>query len=330
MTERKNSIGIIGTGAWGTALSVQFCKNQDLVLAHTLEESIANQINQHQKHVALPGIVLPKNLRATLNLKDLLNCKYLLIAVPSESIMHVLEQLAQDTKRSDLELIIATKGLDKEGVLLSDKMPSIINAPFALLAGPNLALEVAQNIQTTTMVGSANYSMAKEIADFISTDTFKALPTQSIVELQVASALKNVAAIIAGILDGLMYGENTKAWVFSLALEDIANLSKTMQPNTQEAITNAIINPGVAGDLALCFYSKNSRNNAFGKIFAQTPAKQRQSLLDSYPILVEGVRNCKILNSLAIRYKTDTKIVSTLSKILENPEVLESQISALF
>jgi glycerol-3-phosphate dehydrogenase (NAD(P)+) len=330
MTNQKNKIAIVGAGAWGTAIGVQLCKNQDLVLAHALEESICKQINQQKLQLALPGITLPNNLRATLDLQDLCNYQYLLIAVPSVALIHVLEQISRVMKSTDITLIIATKGLDANGILLSDKIPSVINVPFAFLAGPNLALEVAQNVPTTTMIGSKNQDVAQTIANLISTDTFKAFPTQSIVELQIASAVKNVAAIIAGIVEGLLYGENTKAWAFSLALKDIADLSKAIQANTQSTKIEAIINPAVAGDLALCFYSKNSRNNAFGKILATTPPAQRKNLLRTYPILVEGMQNCPILWKLSIKCKVDTKIVSLLYNILENPETLENQVSAIF
>ncbi len=330
MTNQKNKIAIVGAGAWGTAIGVQLCKNQDLVLAHALEESICKQMNQHRLHVALPGITLPNNLRATLDLQDLLDYQYLLIAVPSASLLHVLEQIARVIKSTEIKLIIATKGLDEDGILLSDKIPSVINLPFAFLAGPNLALEVAQNVPTTTMIGATDHNLAKIIAQAISTDTFKAFPTQSIIELQIASAIKNVAAIVAGILEGLLYGENTRAWAFSLALKEIAELSHAMQANTKNTTIEAIINPAVAGDLALCFYSKNSRNNAFGKILAQTPAAERKNLLRTYPVLVEGMQNCPILWKLSTKYKVDTQIVSVLYNILENPETLENQISAIF
>lgn len=329
---KDNNIAIIGTGAWGAAIASQLCKKNTLVLAYTIEEQICEQINNLHTHPGLSSIKLPSNLRATLNIDDLSNARYLVIAVPSKALMSVLEQISSSLLNKSTRLIIATKGLDEDGILFSEKISEMYSCHFGFLGGPNLALEVASNTKTTTMIAAKEYTIASEIAQVMSTDTFSAFPTQDLVAIQIAGAVKNVGAILAGALDGIpSYGDNTKSWMFTLALQDISNITYML---SKESLTNIhqnnVLNPGVVGDLALGFYSKNSRNNAFGKLLVETPIKERQAFLNSYPTLVEGVRNCRILNLLAQKHRLNTSIVSTLYKILEDPERLEAYIAQLF
>jgi glycerol-3-phosphate dehydrogenase (NAD(P)+) len=330
MTAKKAmSVGILGAGAWGTAIATQLCKKNDLVLAYTIDSSILEQINIFRVHPSLPDVHLPLNFRATLHLSDILNAKYIIVAIPSSELTSVLKKVASSLPSTNTRLIVATKGISEEGELLSETIPQMTSAPFAVLAGPNLAMEVAKNVNTATMIGSENYDIAKEIADFISTDTFQAFPTQHVTELQITGAVKNVAAIVAGILDGMLYGDNTKSWAITLALQDISILANLKNKDGQIS-PYSIINPGVVGDLALGFYSRHSRNNAFGRALALTTKSQRHGLIDSYPILVEGIRNYYTLDLLSKKHSVSTKIISTLGKILKDPENLEHYIFELF
>ena len=114
---------------------------------------------------------------------------------------------------------------------------------------------------------------------------------------------------------------------YLLHISDYFKQTRANEGNVQQ---NSILNPGVVGDLVLGFYSKNSRNNTFGRLLSETPSKERQALLNSYPILVEGVRNCNVLYLLTQRHGLSTSIISTLHKILQDPEKLEFYISRLF
>jgi glycerol-3-phosphate dehydrogenase (NAD(P)+) len=299
------AFSVIGSGAWGSAVALQLSKNEPVTL--------------FGKGIGPKS--LPSSLLFTTDIKEAAQAEFIVLAVPSYAIKQVMDTLKTSSITPHAKLIIATKGLMDDGEFISDAAEKLLEKEVSVLAGPNLALEVASNVPSAAMIGAKDIKLAKKIADRMSTDTFKLMPTTELFALQISGCIKNIAAIISGALEGLEYGENSKAWIFSMALKDISMLTlTTSRLCSQEAIASV----GIAGDLALCFYSKRSRNYAFGMELAK--AACRAEFINSYQVLVEGKRNALIVKQLAEKYEVKSVLASTLCAILANPQDLEKEI----
>lgn len=316
---------ILGAGAWGLALGIQLCQNHDSVSIYCLDEALYHKAKQERVHSSLPGVRLPDNLHLTNNLEGIREAKNIVLAVPSGAAEEVMHGLKHFSLSSASNLIIATKGLGRKGELMSSVAERDLKLQVAILAGPNLALEVALGVPSTTMIGSANAHVAQGIANDFCTSTLKALPTAGFRELQIAGCVKNVAAIIAGMFTGLGLGQNSKAWIFSKAMQDVVTLSSALGGVS----LNDIVSPGVAGDLAMCFYSQNSRNNSFGNALVHTKPSERRHFIDSYAQLVEGKENVGPLQKLSKHLNVKVALGSLMAKVLEDPAQIESTIEAL-
>lgn len=307
------AFSIIGSGAWGSALAVQLCKNEPVTV---YSRSIA------EKHLLLKKTL--KSLLLTTQIKEAAQAEFIVLAVPSCAVPQIIDALKSSSIKPNAKLIIATKGLMSDGEFISNAIEKSLQAKVSVLAGPNLASEVASNVPSAAMIGSKCQKAAAEICQRMSTDSFKLMPTTQLHALQISGCIKNISAIISGAMEGLKYGENSKAWIFSMALKDIEVLSEAAGDASQ--IKN-ITNVGIAGDLALCFYSKNSRNYAFGLQLAKAPC--RIEFINSYSTLVEGKRNALTIRKLSEKYKVKSLLAEALCAILANPQTLEREIAKL-
>ncbi|QEK39483.1 NAD(P)H-dependent glycerol-3-phosphate dehydrogenase [Candidatus Sneabacter namystus] len=322
--EITKKISIIGAGAWGTAIAIQLCKNVDELVIVTRRLNVANAINTHKKNISLPSFpLLPKNLISSTNIQDIQDSQCIVISIASQDFKDTLLQLRSLKISKEVIIVIATKGLLTDGSLLSSITSKILGNRCAILAGPNLAIEVACDMPSHTVVGADTMPFALEVSKLISTDSFVAHPTTDIVSLQIASCVKNVAAILSGMSDGLEYGANNKSWIVALALEEIEIFSKQLSSQCK------VIQSKVVGDLSLCCNNSGSRNNTFGNKLAQTPKEKRMDFINDYPILTEGRNNLLQLTALANRLNLKSNLCSVLSNILEEPENLESHFNAI-
>tara|TARA_B100000029_G_scaffold40169_1_gene37458 strand:- start:4 stop:477 length:474 start_codon:yes stop_codon:yes gene_type:complete len=144
--KKKNTIGILGTGAWGTALSCILSKKNDKVIIWSKEKETAQQINNYKiNKIYLPNTKIPKNVMATNNLEDLRLCKFIFICVPSQFIREIIIKF-KDFYNKDTIFINCSKGIEnKSNLLISDVVEKILpKSKIAILSGPSFAIEVAK------------------------------------------------------------------------------------------------------------------------------------------------------------------------------------------
>ena len=218
-------IGIIGSGSWGTALSVLLAGNADKVIVWGREPSVIASINSlHQNPGYLPNVVLPDHVSATTTLADLATCDAVFVVVPSKAVRPVAQQLATLPLPPETPLVSCIKGIEngsglRMSQLLSDAMPA---QPVAVLSGPNHAEEIARR--------------------------------------QPAAAVKNVFAIASGLASGLGLGDNARAALVTRGLAEMIRLGTAMggNPATFQGLSGV-------GDLVVTCYSEHSRNNRVGQ-----------------------------------------------------------------
>jgi glycerol-3-phosphate dehydrogenase (NAD(P)+) len=335
LSNTKNSVAIIGAGAWGCSLSIQFCKALNVTLYIRNKETYLEIKNYRTNNEFLPGIHFPEEINITSDIKQIQSDKidYILIAVPSYAIESIAQTIKQLNISCQIPIILATKGINAEGILLSEVINQYLANPLAILSGPNLAIEVASNKPTIATIACQDIKLASQIASIFSTDTFLLIPNNLSTHAQIAGCIKNIAAIICGISKAYYFSDNTQAYIVMLALNEIITISSAIEkkaPNSQAAeCINHYLNAAVVGDLVACCYSLKSRNFSFGNAIAKVDKLKRKDFIKNYPILVEGKNNAANLIKLCNKFNTYSAFASLLNKIITDPENMETYMQTL-
>lgn len=315
MSDLKN-FGIIGSGGWGTALACHIANVQGSCLIYSRDSAIASEINSHHTNSKYLGdIKLPKFMRATANIADLIPVDYIVIATPSSAFVSIIGALAKFNLNPKTPLLIATKGLASDPVqLFSNRITATLKNPFAFISGPNFAKEVAKYQFSAATISSTNLHLANQLKLALESNYFEVSICQDIITIQVAGIVKNIIAVKNGMLQASGGGENASAWLITKGLQEIALIAKELggQPET-------LLEPGVIGDLILTAHSKTSRNTRFGYEFYQNNFSKE--FLSNYPILVEGVEAAKLIHKLVDVSKLNLPIISSVvEKVIDkNP-----------
>lgn len=304
-------LGIIGAGAWGTALSMQAAKNGHEILLWDIDEKVINEINNHQKTPRLPGISFPNKIKGTTNLSDaVLESDLLLVVVPSKFFEETINKI-KVIKPNISKIIWATKGLSANHRPLHEIIQKAFgeNSNLALIAGPNFAKEVADNKPTAVLCASNNLLFADEVSSIFHNDTFRVYTSSDILGVEISGAVKNVLAIAVGISDGLGFGANTKCALITRGLVELKRLGLALggKDATFTGLTGL-------GDLVLTSTDDQSRNRRFGLLVGQfNSVLQAQEHLD---YLVEGIPNAKTVHDLAKQHEIVMPISEAIYQVL--------------
>jgi len=316
------SIAVVGAGAWGTALANTFAETHSLVLAWDRNPIIVEEINQyHTNRLRLGNIALRKNLKATLQLRDILSAKVLVLAIPAQTLREVCQEI-KEAIAPDTILVIAAKGIEKKtGYLMSQVIQDILpDNPAAVLSGPNFAKEMAAGLPAASTI-FASLSLLPFLTRTLSTRSFRLYTSSDLIGGQLGGALKNVVAIAAGIVEGLRLGENARASLVTRGLHEMISLGKAMGAETETFY-------GLAGmgDLILTSMGTLSRNFKFGCQLAQ--GNSLEVLLKEF-ITVEGYETAASIKHLTTRYQVDMPIAETLYGILYENLNLDQAVEGL-
>jgi glycerol-3-phosphate dehydrogenase (NAD(P)+) len=261
-------IGILGAGSWGTALAFLLGKKGEDVLIWARRKEIADWINdRNENRFYLPGIVLPPNIRATIEIEEAVEGKdVIVLAVPSFAMREVVERLSQCDIGSAI-VVSAAKGLEEESgkrmsEVILEIMPSL-KERLLVLSGPNLAGEIVREIPTTSVVAGEE-SLSSFVQELFATHYFRVYRNEDIIGVELGGALKNIIAIGAGINDGLGFGDNTKSALMTRGLAEMIRLGLRLGASLQTFFGLAGL-----GDLVATCASPLSRNRRLGELIAK-------------------------------------------------------------
>ena len=267
MTESFERIGIIGGGAWGTALAMvmQRAGRQPLLWAREAEVVLA--INtRHENNFFLPGIELDPAIRATNNIADLAVCDAVLMVAPTQHARHLSKQFAKTSAASRAPILICAKGIEqKTGKLLSEIVAEELpNHPLAVLSGPSFATEVARDKPAAVTLATKDTAIGEKLMQALGTKHFRIYLSDDIIGAQIGAAIKNVLAVACGIAAGCRMGDNTRAALITRGLAEMMRLGAAMgaQPETLMGLSGL-------GDLVLTCSSLQSRNMSLGSALGQ-------------------------------------------------------------
>lgn len=226
----SKKFAVIGGGSWGTALACLVTRAVGSVSLYAIEDSVVEEINNKQQNSAYLGDVnLPTGIHATSNIQDIIAYDVIILAAPSHVFENILQQLKKGGLLKNTILLIATKGLcENPSQLFSDKIESELDNPYAFISGPNFAKEVAEDKFSSVTISSKNIGMANEIASILASKTLEVTVSDDVITVQIASIIKNIAAIKSGIIQSDGAGDNAKAWLISCALQEIAMIAKLL------------------------------------------------------------------------------------------------------
>ncbi len=315
MKKYKN-IAVYGAGSWGTALACQVARCYESVNILLRDNKILTEIvntNTNPKYLG-QDIKLPNNIMPSDQLVDILDKEVIILAVPSYAFNDSLNILKDAGISPNIVLLVATKGFARNPTeLLSDKIKAVLPSnPFAFIAGPNLAKEVAQNLPTSVTIASNDIQVARKLAISLRSKQFEVSISDHIVAIQVAGAIKNIIAIKSGIYDAKNYGQNAKATLITAALQEIKILSQAIDGDLGD--NSILYAPGILGDLILTCYAKESRNTRFGYELGNSPDKNK--FLNDNLYLVEGRESAKLVLDLIKQYNLSLPIIESVAKEL--------------
>jgi glycerol-3-phosphate dehydrogenase (NAD(P)+) len=255
------TIGVVGAGAWGTALAKVAAEREAAVHLWAHESDVVEAIGaKGENTVFLPGIRLPDAIRPTRRFDDFAGIDLVILAVPAQFLGQVMKGMAP-TLAPRTPLIIAAKGIETAtGRLMSEVVADVLpEAPIAVLSGPSFAREVAERLPTALTIASADKALAERIATTLGSPRLRLYIGTDIVGAQVGGAVKNVLAIACGIATGRHLGENARAALITRGMAEMTRLTAALG-GTPETLLGL---SGI-GDVVLTCMSTTSRNFAVG------------------------------------------------------------------
>lgn len=305
-------IAVIGSGSWGTAISVVLATNGHEVHLWSYFKEESEQISADRENKAfLPGVALPDSVICTYSMEDAVaDADLVVMASPSHTVRNVAKSLAPYLKPNQPILNIA-KGLETDTQLrLSEVIrQEIPQNPLAVMSGPSHAEEVGRFLPTTNVVASEDASLLTFIQDIFMNKVFRVYTNPDLIGVEVGGALKNVIALCAGISDGCGFGDNTKAALMTRGITEIARLGVAMGASS----TTFFGLTGI-GDLIVTCTSMHSRNRRAGILIGQ--GKSLEETLAEVKMVVEGVKTTEAAYALAQKLQIEMPIVEQMHAVL--------------
>lgn len=312
-------IGIVGAGAWGTALAQCLAEAGRDVVIWAREPEVVESINEsHENTAFLPEIPLNKNIRATNSISKTADCDTILLVTPAQYVRDTLHSLKGDIAEGK-PVVICAKGIEMEtGFLMSQVAEEEVpKATIAILSGPTFASEIARGLPSAVTISARDKDVAQEIRETLNSRNLRPYITDDLLGAQIGGAVKNVIAIACGIIHGLQLGESARSALITRGLAEMARLASAMGAKKETLMGMC----GV-GDLVLTCSSVQSRNFSLGVLLGE--GKNLKEIMLERKSVTEGVHTAEALMTMAKHYAVDMPISAAVHRVLNQDAALES------
>jgi glycerol-3-phosphate dehydrogenase (NAD(P)+) len=319
----QKKIAIIGSGSWGTALANLIALNakEAIIISSNLE--VIKDINHNSKNDAyLPNIFLASNVSATNNISIIKQVEMIFIVVPAKHVRTVLNEIRNLSVNAPL--IICSKGLEQDSLLLMSEVVEEIlpQSKVAILSGPNLALEVAQNKPSATTIACLDLALANEVVNILKNPNFIPFISKDIITNQICGAAKNILAIASGIFMGKNLGENARATLITRGIVEINHLAHKKGGHKE-----GILSLGGIGDIFLTCNSIKSRNTSLGMELVKN--KDLNDILSKRSSVAEGVYAAQSIYELAQKLEVSMPICNAIYDLIARKINIDQAIDLL-
>jgi glycerol-3-phosphate dehydrogenase (NAD(P)+) len=319
-----NKIGVIGAGAWGTALAQAIRGAGREVVIQCHEPEVAEAINtQHENTPFLPNLVLDQGIVATTDLAEATNADAALLVCPAQHLRAVCQAAAPNWKKG-VPAVICSKGIENETCLLMSEVVREVlpDVPVSVLSGPSFAKEVAAGLPTAVTLAADSWELSAQLAEALATQTFRIYRSDDVIGAEIGGAVKNVLAIACGIAQGRKLGDNARATLITRGLAEMARLGAA-----KGAHQETLMGLSGIGDLTLTCSAMQSRNFSLG--FALGEGRTLQDILDERNAVTEGVFSASSVTDLARRLDVDMPICTAVDGILNHFADIDGTIKNL-
>ncbi len=316
--------GVIGGGAWGTALAQVLCRAGRTPLLWARETEVVDAINEsHRNPLFLPGVVLDEGVTATADLGRAAQADALILAVPAQH-LRAMGVLLAPHLAPRVPVVICAKGIEEgSGTLMSEVAAAVLpKVSLAVLSGPTFAAEVARGLPTAVTLAAADSEMGQDLIVAIGTRTFRPYLSDDVAGAQIGGAVKNVMAIACGIVMGRGLGDNARAALITRGLAEMVRLARAKGGKAE-----TLMGLSGVGDLTLTCSSTQSRNHALG--FALGKGEKLNDFLSARRSVAEGVSSAAATSALARRLGVEMPIVFAVDSILHHGAAIDAAIDGL-
>ncbi|SIN71542.1 glycerol 3-phosphate dehydrogenase (NAD(P)+) [Agromyces cerinus subsp. cerinus] len=307
-------VAVLGAGSWGTTFAKILADGGADVVLWARRPELAREIQEAKRNSDyLPGVNLPLNLRATSRLDlALAGAEQVYISVPSQSLRENLAIIAPHL-HAQASVVSLMKGVEKStGKRMSEVIAEVLRidpAQIAVISGPNLALEIAKEQPTAAVVSSTSLETAQAVASVARNRYFRSFVNTDVIGTEFGGVLKNLIAVAIGIVDGVGYGENTKASIITRGLVEMTDFAVAYgaHPETLAGLAGL-------GDLIATSQSPLSRNNTAGRLLGQ--GYHLNDVVNQMQQTTEGLASVGPILELARAMGVDMPIVEQVRQVL--------------
>ncbi|MDE0546869.1 NAD(P)H-dependent glycerol-3-phosphate dehydrogenase [Microbacterium sp. C7(2022)] len=266
----KPRVAVIGAGSWGTTFGKILADGGANVVMWARRPELAGEIQEAKRNSQyLPGINLPRSMSATHHLSEALDgVEQVYLSIPSQAVRQNLKAVRPLVSGTDIPIVSLMKGVERRsGLRMSQVIEQELHcdpARIAVASGPNLALEIAREQPTAAVISSISHDTAEAVARRARNAYFRSFVNTDVIGTEFGGVLKNLIAVAIGIVDGVGYGENTKASIITRGLVEMTDfaVAQGAHPETLQGLAGL-------GDLIATCQSPLSRNNTAGRLLGQ-------------------------------------------------------------
>ena len=306
-------IGVIGGGAWGTALAQVAAHGGRAVTLWAREPDVVASINGvHENRAFLAGIALSPAIGATSNLADLRDLDALLVVAPAQHVRAVLAETPVGTT----PLVLCAKGIEAGSRLLVGEVARQVHpqAPVAVLSGPTFAHEVAAGLPTAVTLAATDDGLRRRLSDRLAAPHFRPYASGDVIGAEIGGAVKNVLAIACGVVNGAGLGQNARAALIARGFAEMTRfgLARGARPETLAGLSGL-------GDLVLTCSSTSSRNFSLGVGLGRGGAAA--NLMADRRTVAEGAFTAPVLAEAAQDAGIDMPVTAAVCRLLDGTPV---------
>ena len=318
-------VTILGTGAYGLALSGILAENKNEVVMWTRFEEEKNKLLKTKKSSKLEGFTLDSSIDIKTNLEEAVSgSELIVIAIPTAFITDVCKELKKYVKQEQY-ICIASKGIEQGTCLFIHDMikKQIKTKNIGAISGPSFAIDLVHKVPVGLSVASKSKKTREVIIKAFTNNHFRLHPTTDIVGIEVCGAVKNIIAIASGMIDGLGYPISTQALLITQSLHDIKSLIHVLGGSKKTILSFAGF-----GDILLTCTSEKSRNYSFGKLIGSGASKEE---IEEYKnkITIEGLYTLKSIHKLIRKKKIKIPTIDVIYGIIFKEQKIDELIKYL-